>query len=232
MLRPVALSSLRATALLMLCLTLFGARSAPVSAGAWAREKGHGFVSSTSRIAARDSDGPYSIYSTTYLELGLGHDLTLGLDIGHGVSGTSKAVLFMRHPLGELFPGHLFAAEIGVGRIAGEPVLRPGLSYGHGFTTKRGQGGWLAIENFAEFGFATQRVDFKADFTLGLNHGDRFKSIFQMQTGVSHGDPVFARFAPSLVMRMGRVTHVELGLTAGLVGDDQYGVKLGFWRDF
>ena len=230
--RPVVPSPLGAVILTMLCVALLGWLAAPVSAGAWPREKGSGFVSSTSQIAASDPEGPYSVYSTVYLEYGLGHDLTVGLDIGHGVSGNSKGVLFLRRPLGEVFPGHLVAAELGIGRIAGQAVLRPGLSYGHGLSRRNGQGGWLSVESFAEFSLATGSVDFKADFTLGLNHGERFKSIFQLQTGVSEGDPAFARLAPSLVMRMGRAGHIELGLTVGLAGDDQFGLKLGFWRDF
>ncbi len=219
-------------ALTTLCLVLIICAPAPLAAGAWPREKGHGFISSTSRVSASRADGPYSVYSTTYLEYGLGQDLTLGLDIGHGVSGASKAVLFLRRPLGELAPGHIVAAELGIGRIAGEAALRPGLSYGHGFSFRNGQSGWISIESVAEVRLTSRRTDYKADFTLGFNHGDRFKSIFQLQTGVSHGDPPFARFAPSLVMRLGKFGHIELGLSADLTGGDQFGVLAGFWRDF
>lgn len=219
-------------ALMALCLSLAGWPVAPLSAGAWPREKGHGFVSSTFRVSAGRVQGPYSVYSTVYLEYGLGHDLTLGLDVGNGVSGTSKAILFLRRPLGELAPGHIVAAELGIGRIARQAALRPGISYGHGFSRRGGQSGWISIESVAEYRLASRHIDYKVDFTLGFNHSDRFKSIYQMQTGISHGDPPFARLAPSVVMRLGKSSHLELGLTADLTGNNQFGVQIGFWRDF
>ena len=226
-------SDYRALPLAVLLLTYLLLAATQTFAGAWPREKGRGFLSSASQVEAEGLDGPYSLYSTAYLEYGLGHDLTLGFDVGHAVSGKSKAVLFLRRPLGELAPGHLFAAEFGIGRIAGEAVVRPGLSYGHGFTRRNGQSGWISIESFAEFHLVSGTVDYKADFTYGLNHGQRFKSILQLQTGVSHGDPAFARLAPSVVMRVGRATHIELGLTAEkITGDERFGVKFGFWREF
>lgn len=215
---------------LAIAASLLAASSA--QSGAWPREKGAGFIASAVNISASSINGPYALYSTTYVELGLGHDLTLGADIGHGVSGKSKAIAFLRRPLGELAPGHLFAAEIGLGEIAGEFVLRPGLSYGHGLSRRNGTTGWLSVEAFSEHRLTTSRVDFKADFTFGLNHSDRLKTILQLQTGKSHGDPFFARLAPSVVMRVSPAMHVELGVTAGLTGDDSYGVRLGFWRDF
>lgn len=213
---------------LALCLALAGT----AAAGAWPRDKGSGFVSATSRISAPGWLGPYTVYSTTYAEFGLGRRLTAGFDIGHGISGTGKAVVFLRKSFRETAAGHVFAAELGLGRIAGETTIRPGLSYGRGLTRRGGDTGWLSVETVAEFRTDSGRVDFKADFTLGLNHGDWLKSVLQLQTGISQGDPSFIRAAPSLVVRLGPKAHAELGVTAGLVGDKDYGVKLGLWRDF
>ena len=201
-------------------------------AGAWPREKGHGFLSAASRISAPAWDGPRSIYSTTYLEYGLGRRLTAGFDIGHGISGLGKAIVFLRKSLPETDGGHVFAAELGLGLIAGEPAVRPGLSYGRGFDRRNGGSGWFSVESVAEIRLDSGQTDYKADFTFGFNHGGGHKSIFQLQTGVSQGDPSFIRAAPSVVMRMGRKSHLELGLTAGIVGDTHYGVKLGLWRHF
>lgn len=206
--------------------------SPPAHSGAWPREKGTAFVSVTTNVSATSLAGPYAIYSTIYGEYGLGRDLTLGVDIGHGVSGRSKAILFIRRPVGELAPGHLIAAELGLGEIAGEMVIRPGLSYGHGLSFQNGKSGWLSIETLAELHIKSGRIDFKSDFTFGVTHSDRFKSILQLQTGLSHGDAAFARLAPSVVMKTGKNSHLEIGLTGGVIGDKSYGVKLGFWRDF
>jgi len=229
---PITQKVVGSAAIAACWLMLAACLTSPAVAGAWPREKGTGFVSAATNVAGDAWQGPYSIYSTTYLEYGIGHDLTLGLDIGHGVSGNAKKILFLRRPLAELSPGHLVAGELGFGRIAGENVLRPGLSYGHGLTLKNGKTGWISVETVSEHRLASGRIDIKADVTFGLNQGQRFKSILQLQTGISHGDPAFARLAPSLVMRVGDAGHLELGLTAGIIGDDHLGLKLGFWRDF
>lgn len=206
--------------------------AAPAQAGAWPREKGTGFLTGSTRIAGTSLNGPVAVYSASYLEYGLARDLTIGLDLGHGVSGRSKAIVFLRYPLKIAGPQHKLAIELGIGTIAGDPAVRPGLNYGRGFSTRRGLSGWLAVDGVAEYAPGTGRIDLKSDLTLGFNHGTRFKSIFQVQTGISRGDPSFVRLAPSLVLRTGPRTHVELGVTAGLVGDREFGLKLGFWRDF
>ena len=115
--------------------------------------------------------------------------------------------------------------------IAGEASLRPGLSYGHGFAGKR-RSGWIALESFVEYRVSTGRTDFKTDLTIGFNHNDRFKTILQVQGGVSTGDPSFVRLAPSAIIRTGPKTHLEIGLTTGLRGDPETGFKFGFWREF
>ena len=229
--RPIALLS-RSLAGLALVLCLFATHNRPAVAGAWPREKGTGFVSAASRISAASWLGPYNIYSTTYLEYGLGNDLTAGFDIGHGISGTGKAVFFLRKSLPPTPGGHVFAGELGFGRIAGAFSIRPGLSYGKGLSLRGGRSGWLSVESTAEIRLDKKEIDFKTDFTLGLNHGERFKSILQLQTGLQHGDPGFIRAAPSFVVKAGKAAHIELGLTAGIVGDKSYGLKLGFWRHF
>lgn len=226
-----ALSLARRIALLALC-ALAAIRPAPGAAGAWPREKGRSFLSVASRISGPGWNGPYSYYSTTYFELGLGRRITAGFDIGHGISGLGKAVFFLRKSLPQSPRGHVFAGELGLGLIAGEPAIRPGFSWGKAITRRGGGSGWLSLESMAEIRLESRRTDLKADFTLGLNHGPRVKSLFQLQTGVSQGDPSFIRAAPSVVMKLGARAHVELGVAAGIVGDTSYGVKLGFWRDF
>ena len=217
---------------LMLCLAPLFPFADPAHAGAWPRDKGSGFISAASRVVASSWEGPYGVYSTTYLEYGLGHRVTAGFDIGHAISGTGKAIFFLRKSLPETDGGHVFAGELGLGQIAGAPAIRPGLSYGRGFILRGGGSGWLSLESVAEIWLNSGQTDFKADFTVGFNHGEKFKTILQLQTGVPHGDPAFIRAAPSVVVKMGKTSHLELGLTAGITGDDSYGLKLGFWRKF
>ncbi|WP_322866347.1 hypothetical protein U5922_009140 [Aquicoccus sp. G2-2] len=211
----------------------------PGMAGAWPRTKGDGFLASASRITATTQDGPYGVYSTAYFEYGIGRDYTAGADFGRGISGKTKSILFLRAAPFGLQGGHLFALEIGVGEIAGAATLRPGLSYGHGFSGASGiigalsnGSGWASVETYAEINLTNGRTDFKADFTLGLNHGARLKSIVQLQTGKSRGDPLFMRLAPSIVIKAGKLGQIELGATADIAGGHQLGLKLGLWQDF
>jgi hypothetical protein len=88
------------------------------------------------------------------------------------------------------------------------------------------------VESLAEISVDTEKVDYKADFTFGVDPRPRIKVIMQLQTGAPAGDPYFARLAPSVVVRISKKTHIELGLTVGLVGDDQVGLKIGIWREF
>ncbi len=213
------------------CLLVACLAASPALAGAWPRAKGEVFLAAATRVAATRVQGPYSVYSTAYLEYGLSDRFTLGLDIGQGISGASKRIVFLQHPLPIGSDRHRLAAQIGFGQISGQATLRPGLSYGFGFAHGGGSG-WFAIDSVAEISLATGRTDYKSDITLGLSHGDRMKSIFQVQTGLSHGDPSFVRLAPSLVIRTGARTHLEIGMTRGLVGDHQTGFKIGFWRTF
>lgn len=213
------------------CLLVACLAASPAFSGAWPRAKGEVFLAGATRVAATRLEGPYSIYSTAYLEYGLNDRLTLGLDFGHGISGATKMIAFVQHPLPIGSDRHRFAAQIGLGQISGEATLRPGLSYGFGFERDGGPG-WVSIDSVAEIRLASGHTDYKSDITLGLSHGDRMKSVFQIQTGLSHGDPSFIRLAPSLVIRVGARTHLEIGMTKGLVGDHQTGFKIGFWRKF
>ena len=82
------------------CLALLAAAGA-ARAGAWPRDKGHSFVATASQVSATSLAGPVASYSTVYIEHGLGRNLTLGADLGHGISGKGKAVIFLRKSLPE-----------------------------------------------------------------------------------------------------------------------------------
>ncbi len=217
--------------MMLRCALLFLAFASTAHAGAWPRGKGNGFLMASVQATAPNLAGPVSYYSGSYVEYGLTNKLTLGSDIGHSVSGNSKALIFLSYPIGTLAKKHHFAAELGFGRVAGSTVVRPGLSYGRGFKNRFGQG-WFSIDALLEHHLGESRTDVKVDMTLGLNHDGGFKSIIQLQTGKQRGDPGFVRLAPSFAMPMGRDMHFELGFSAALRGPADYGVKLGLWRAF
>ncbi len=200
-------------------------------AGAWPREKGSVFAMTSYQVSAPDLSGPVSSYYSGYFEYGLGSRLTLGADTGHSVSGESKVVLFLRRPLAQTDGGHVFAAEIGLGKIGSDTVVRPGLSYGYGFSGARGSG-WFSVDLLFEHHLGMDRTDAKADITYGRNHARGFKTIWQLQTGKQRGDPSFARLAPSIALPIGARSHLELGVSTALRGPDEYGLKLGLWHEF
>jgi len=174
---------------------------------------------------------PASYYYSNFSEFGLTESITFGADLGHSVSGESKLIVFLRHPILALKDKHHFAAELGVGEIAGEFILRPGLFYGRGLA-HHNSSGWLAIDVLFEHHVRLQKTDFKADFTYGTTFSGGIKTILQMQSGRQAGDPKFLRFAPSLAIPMGSTTHLELGGSLNLIGEPEYGLKIGIWKEF
>ncbi|PYC47915.1 hypothetical protein DI396_07455 [Litorivita pollutaquae] len=212
-------------------VVLFALLANPLFAGAWPRGQGNGFASVSFQLTDRDFLPPVNTYTALYLEYGVTDKITLGLDTGRGVSGKNKTILFASHPLLSTNNGHKFGVDLGFGYLAGEPAIRPGLSYGKGFSTDKGSG-WVAVDTVMEYTLTTGRVDLKSDITFGLSYHPTMKTILQLQTGISALDPPFARFAPSFVFKTGEQTNIEVGLAVGLVGDNNYGFKVGMWRDF
>ncbi|MBP0481632.1 hypothetical protein [Sagittula salina] len=215
---------------LLSCLTL--ALPAQAEAGAWPRDKGAGFLAVATRltwpqdITLWTSLSPTEDYQTLYIEYGLTDRLTLGLDVGRSVSGAGKTVAFLQMPLRDRDRGPKIAAQMGLGQISGETVLRPGLSLGWGL-----RNGWLALDGVAEIR-ATGAADTKLDITRGWNLPRNFMLILQLQTGLQQDDPAFARFAPSLVFPLRKRIKGEFGGAWGLAGDSSMGLKFGLWAEF
>jgi hypothetical protein len=155
----------------------------------------------------------------------------LGLDIGRSVAGRDKAIVFLRGPIVNDLAGHYLSWDIGLGRIAGEPVVRPGLSWGRGLTFA-GRSGWAAIDMLAEMRLVTHEVDYKADLTLGIDLSDRRKLMLQVQSGVQAGDEPFVRLVPSVVFRLSRRTLFEFGITQDMRGARATGIKAALWLEF
>lgn len=202
-------------------------------AGAWPRAKGGTFASASVRLSwpqdvtTWTSTAPTDDYRTLYIEHGLTDRITLGLDFGHGVSGARKGVVFVQLPLRNRDNGPKVSAQLGLGRIRDETVLRPGLSVGWGLPN-----GWLSFDSVAEWHVDSQSSDVKLDATWGHNLPGGRKLILQVQTGQEEDDPYFIRLAPSLVTPLGKYLKLEGGGTWGLTGDMSMGVMFGLWAEF
>lgn len=219
------------------CLLLLGATG--VHAGAWPRGEGQVFLSFSETLSAAPPDwgGAPDSYASLYAEYGLTPRLSLGLDAGHGrEAGSWTAIVYLRRALDDGAGRHRFATELGLGARgrAGqrpEPLIRPGLSWGMGLTTRWGDG-WAGVEAYAEHRAASGETAFKADTTIGVKPRAGRMLILQLQAGDYPDAAPYVRVVPSLVQRLGRHSHLELGLSAGAVGDDRIGVKLGTWIEF
>lgn len=211
--------------MLRLAIMMWVMLSTPLVAGAWPRGKGDVFVVGYSYLV------PSGTYSGIYGEWGLNDRLTFGLDLGRGVSGREKAILFLRAPLWSPGKGHRFAVELGAGRIAGRDVLRPGLSYGKGFDWA-GRTGWVALDAVAEIHTETLVIDGKADLTLGLSVNENRKLMIQLQAGAQFGDAPFLRVVPSMTFAVSDRMKLEIGLSQSLRGHREAGIKAAIWLEF
>lgn len=229
-------------AALMGALVLVAA-AAQGHAGAWPREPGTVFLSFSSTLStgARTLLAPMTDIRSgnqVFAEYGLTDVWTLGLDAtratGEGAP-VSAGLVSLRRPVWRGSGGGIAAAELGVGVLEdGDGVqgrLRPGLSWGRGFETARGDG-WLGVESSVELRLPSGDTAVKADFTAGLKPTDNWMLIAQVQTGLyPRADPI-VRLAPSVVRRLGETTHAQLGLIGSVAGDDAVGLKLALWFSF
>ena len=217
--------------MLQFYFVLLVALATTANAGAWPRGKGNGFSMTSLQATAHNLADPADYYFSSYAEFGLTDDITVGGDIGHSVSGASKFIVFLRHPIFTLNDKHHFAFELGAGIVANDTVVRPGVSYGSGFS-RSSQSGWFAIDILFEHHITTRSTNFKADVTYGINHPRGYKSIYQLQSGKQVGDPNFLRFAPSVAIPISTSSHLEVGGTINMIGATNYGLKVGVWKKF
>lgn len=200
-------------------------------AGAWPRAEGETFLSFSVESAFETgitdgSDG----YATLYLERGLAHDLTLGLDAGGHEADLAKAIGFLRWPMGGGGGADVWAMEFGLGLAEGEFALRPGLSYGRGL--RLGQiPGWLAVDGRALIVDGMKGV-LETDITLGLKPRPDHMLIVQLQTSAATERESRAKIAPSYVFELSPGRHLEIGMTAGIVEASEVKIKLGLWHSF
>ena len=171
--------------------------------------------------------------------------LTIGLDAGVGIDASLSTgmespvnawLAFLRYPIWVGEGGNRFAAQIGAGTqtepdYGQQARLRPGLSWGRGFESRWG-GGWFGIEASAEYRFKSEDFAFKADYTAGIKPSEKWMLIFQLQTGRYGAEDTIVRLAPSVVRKMGKRMHLQLGGIASVAGDDALGLKFATWFEF
>lgn len=208
-------------------LTFLILSAAQANAGAWLRDPGEVFLSFS---VEAEVDAPANGYVSAYAEYGMRRSLTLGLDFGGNRSGGQKAVGFIRWPLdGGDGPWRL-AAEAGLGLIDGSAVLRPGLSAGYGFAAGA-HGGWLAFDSRATIGQGGL-VLWETESTLGLRMSDHRAFMLQLSATALPDGEDHVRMTPSLLLGRETGRQIELGVAAGLAGDDRLSLKFALWRRF
>ncbi|MEM1130210.1 MAG: hypothetical protein AAGH83_06780 [Pseudomonadota bacterium] len=225
-----------------------------LSAGAWPREAGHGFLSlsyeyttwqdsfTDERLQQTEGEVETFAYTAFYGEYGLTNRLTFGVDLGEeDTPYTRTDVIFLRYAVGPLDWRHRFAVEMGVGRreistfglMRGdrEQILRPGLAWGYGFDTPLGPG-WAGLDLKAELRQTTDEDAYKADFTIGLNPEGPWLTFLQVQTNDYPNAPVSVRLAPSVVREITSWLALETAVLFDVHGNERMGVKAGIWVQF
>jgi hypothetical protein len=208
-----------------ICLLLF-LTGAQATAGAWPRQEHTAFSSVATQLNFGNVLNTAPSYNSAYLEYGLNGTHTLGLDAGRSSDGTFRAIAFLRMPWTTTKTGNPVAAELGLGIIESQVVIRPGLSWGRGL-----KNGWLAADAQTELG-QSGHFSAKLDMTLGLKDKRGRMLILQLQNSKAVGEAVSAKFVPSVVIPFGKKRHLEIGGSTTLIGQQSYGIKFGLWRDF
>ena len=217
---------------LALVIMLTGADAA--RAGAWLREQGKGFVS-TSIDVNRDMD----VAASSYFEYGLRSRTTVGADLNfwRGADGgrTGYAGLFLRRPLGRTDRNAKWAWQVGAGAIWDadriSPYVETGLSFGRGLTLA-GRHGWIAIDGKIKWDTATAEPTAKLDTTLGIAINDQFKVMAQVFVTRDPAGTV-TTLAPSLLYKpKNRDFTVQLGAELRSTRQGGAALKLGLWRNF
>lgn len=200
-------------------------------AGPWPRAKGETFLSVSVEAPLDQGAGLISLYA----EHGWTDSLTLGLDLGGHRGDMQKAVVFARLPFGQAPGGMRLALDMGVGVVRDQPVIRPGFSFGRGFSLS-GRPGWITLDTraviFQDVVHGDFDADFESDLTLGFETWRKTRAILQLQAGIPARGDEYLTIAPSWVIRAAPGRHLEIGVTAGIVNSDALAAKVALWHSF
>jgi hypothetical protein len=205
---------------LLVCL------AATAQAGPWPRAAGETFVDGGVEIPLRDGDG----YAGLYAEYGLQPRLTIGLDLGGDRADMTKALAFLRVPLGAETGPWRRALEIGAGLAEDRAALRPGISLGRGLRLWD-HDAWISLDSRAVV-LANRRTGWSSDATLGLNRPGGDKVIVQLRAGRAVGGDPYLDFAPAYVLAGQSGRHLLLGVAADLRDGERIGARIGLWHRF
>jgi hypothetical protein len=236
------MNTMRSVALALM-IVLAGAPAA--RAGAWLREKGSGFASSTITVNRENEEyiKSYEASGSVYLEYGLTENLTLGLDASYGYELTGEqegsGIVFLRFPLGPTDRDNKFAAHVGLGTrylanyMGGSflPAAEVGLSWGRGIKVAD-RWGWVNLDTSVNKPRAPAQQRFKIDATIGLGLSNKIKVMFQVFNTFQGGD-TYTHIVPSLLMSPdeGRTTF-QISVEVPTFNGEKPGLKLGIWRQF
>lgn len=214
---------------------LFCLLASLADAGAWPRDQGRVFIASAVELKGFRFDRdlrstPY--FSSTYIEYGLPHSLTLGLHTGHGSTAELDARAFLRLPLSQSDP-HRFAFEISAGQQTTNRYIGLGLSYGRGFKLWD-RYGWLSVDTRMDFYTGKRQQNYrqaKLDLTLGLTHPNGLKTMAQLFATETNND-IYASFASGLVIPVFKHLKLETTMIYDLTHESAPSLKMGFWQEF
>ncbi len=227
---------------------LLGLASAPAAhAGAWLREKGKSFASTS--IQTTEDNGNSASF---YFEYGLAEKITLGADVTYDtdllnyIQGAGplvenleelpqgSGIIFLRFPIGATDRPNKWAFHVGAGAryLNGEflEAGEVGLSWGRGI--KLGERyGWLNVDTSYNVARSPAQTRTKVDGTIGLGITDKTKVMLQVFNTLVE-DETFTKLAPSLLFSVGdKGTTVQVGSEI-LTDTGEASFKIGFWFEF
>lgn len=226
-----------------------GLWGAPASAGPWARDADDVFISF--QISAEEAPSDIMLglwepetYSSLYAEVGMGHSLTLGADIGWG-EVSRQAVTFLRYSLSAPEATWQFAVDAGLGLRQindADPhaLVRLGASIGRGFGSggeawympMRHQGGWATLDMVALYDLDIEQAIYQAEATVGFSLSDRASLVFSLKAEDWPGAEPLVTASPSFVFQLTPGTSLRLGGRGALTGSDAVGMSLSLWQEF
>lgn len=221
----------------------------PARAGPWARDAGDMFVSLQISAEEAPSDVMAGLwepetYLSAYGEMGLGHSLTLAVDLGQD-ERSRQAIGFVRYTLTAPDSTWQVAVDAGLGlRQLGEAdahgLVRLGASLGRGFggggeawyMPMRHQGGWVTLDLAALYDLEADVPILQAEGTVGFSLSDRASAVFSLKAEDWPGSEPLLTASPSFVFQIREGTSLRLGARGALMGSDTVGLSLSLWQDF
>lgn len=235
----------RLLAFLLFCLLA----ASPAWAGAWLRDKGSGFTSTTGVLRGPSSAPQYE--SRIYAEYGVFRHLTVGVDLNQKaavsdndqlVMHSGHALIFLRLPLAPDTWRMRYAVELGTGiyvpdtDIYAEKIVKlrmttMALALGRGFDSPWGPG-WLIAQTTIERRAGLSDPIHKLDASIGLSNKRLFRPMLKVEASRIADDPVSWSLTPTVLIGSGKSTMWAVGLERKFGASPSIGIELGFWRDF